>query len=793
MLAMHALHAARACGDADCNWTSPVSAIEWQSGLFFLLGGLVGALSVCRSLERGAPRRSLLVTAAVRGAVIAATGYAARAFDIVFTKRVFAPLAVRAPLRLPSAAHLWRDAVDASSKSLSEPHVLPFHGINSAVCALATVVVLGALPRRRWRNVGVPALLCLAAAVLAAAPALYTLADRATCCKVRRDDCEKTGVAAPTAAPPFRVPRACALVVGNGTAAAGSPFDPCDFSAAGGLYLPPCGDEKEPTAAWPCERAARPARSECVDEGPWPCDEAGCPPEPPGLVSCTQLAALHYCGATFGDIYDASVPATLDGAGRVADHCQLSCRPGECLNAARSAAFDRVAAALGANKSTAAKPEGEAAVEKKGVDVEETDDASGAATREAGCRYRLQRVSGSARQWHGVARTELGRQWCPELVWSPVTHLPETVANTCERVPSYRLPSFASSADLTLGEKAAAVALQLLFGLHGVFGYLATSLVGAAIGVAVHESRGLDRRTLALASAAAVAAFAVGLQLTKQLRRAEAVEGHPQPMPSADAFLRAGVHQRLLFGAIEVGIVLVLLGAVEASPQRRAAWRRANRLLSPIGKYALTVFVLHRPVMRALLVPFLRVAIGAGMTLAGGNVDGDGGALGIDDGLALGAAMSRARASAAEEGLLLGYLGAVAAFWVVALQLWARVGYVGTLEWAMQRLRIRGAATARPDDDGDGDRHVGAAQTAVAAVQIIALYWAPAVAWGVYATRRLAPGIDDYYHRNQAATLLLTAAGRPTVSALLLGATFALPVVAAVLLVAAEGLARMKQ
>ena len=74
----------------------------------------------------------------------------------------------------------------------------------------------------------------------------------------------------------------------------------------------------------------------------------------------------------------------------------------------------------------------------------------------------------------------------------------------------------------------------------------------------------------ALASAAAVAAFAVGLQLTKQLRRAEAVEGHPQPMPSADAFLRAGVHQRLLFGAIEVGIVLVLLGAVEASPQRRA-------------------------------------------------------------------------------------------------------------------------------------------------------------------------------------------------------------------------------
>ena len=107
------LEATEACGEDECNWTQPLHYFEQLSGLFFLLGGLVGALSACRSLERGAPRRSLLVTAAVRGAVLAATGYAARAFDIVFTKRVFAPLAVRAPLRLPSAAHLWRDAVDA--------------------------------------------------------------------------------------------------------------------------------------------------------------------------------------------------------------------------------------------------------------------------------------------------------------------------------------------------------------------------------------------------------------------------------------------------------------------------------------------------------------------------------------------------------------------------------------------------------------------------------------------------------------------------------------------------------
>ena len=122
-----------------------------------------------------------------------------------------------------------------------------------------------ARPRRRRRNrrrAGAG----LAAAVLAAAPALYTLADRATCCQVDVRTARRRE-SRPTAAPPFRVPRACALVVGNGTAAAGSPFDPCDFGAAGGLYLPPCGDEKGRRPR-PCERAARPARSECVDEGP---------------------------------------------------------------------------------------------------------------------------------------------------------------------------------------------------------------------------------------------------------------------------------------------------------------------------------------------------------------------------------------------------------------------------------------------------------------------------------------------------------------------------------------------
>ena len=518
MLAMHALHAARACGDADCNWTSPVSAIEWQSGLFFLLGGLVGALSVCRSLERGAPRRSLLVTAAVRG-VLAATGYAARAFDIVFTKRVFAPLAVRAPLRLPSAAHLWRDAVGVVQVA-QEPHVLPFHGINSALCALATVAVLGALPRRRWRNVGAPALLCIAAAVLAAAPALYTLADRATCCKVRREDCEKTGVAAPTAAPPFRVPRACTLVVGNGTAAAGSPFDPCDFSAAGGLYLPPCGDEKEPTAAWPCERAARPARSECVDEGPWPCDEAGCPPEPPGLVSCTQLAALHYCGATFGDIYDASVPATLDGASRVADHCQLSCRPGECRNAARSAAFDRVAA-LGANKSTAASRRARRRSGRRGSRWRRRTTRAarrrarrGAATGCSGSAGR--RASGTASPGRSSGGSG-ARSWCGRP--SPTCRRrSQTRASACPLPPPELCVVGRSHPQQEGGRRCCSCSLgstaSLAAGRRRWWAPPSASPSTRAAASIVAPS---------LASAAAAAAFAVGLQLTKQLR---------QPRPS---------------------------------------------------------------------------------------------------------------------------------------------------------------------------------------------------------------------------------------------------------------------
>ena len=52
--------------------------------------------------------------------------------------------------------------------------------------------------------------------------------------------------------PRFRVPGACQTVVGNGSAALGSPFDPCAFGAVGPPYLPRCAPGVDPGLGW-CE------------------------------------------------------------------------------------------------------------------------------------------------------------------------------------------------------------------------------------------------------------------------------------------------------------------------------------------------------------------------------------------------------------------------------------------------------------------------------------------------------------------------------------------------------------
>ena len=532
----------RARGDADCNWTSPVSAIEWQSGLFFLLGGLVGALSVCRSLERArlaAPCSSRRPSAA-RCSPPRATRRAPSTSSSPSVSSRRSPCARRCGCR--ARRILWRDAVDASSKSLSEPLVLPFHGINSAVCALATVAVLGVLPRRRWRNVGAPALL---ASPPPCSPPLQRSTRSPTAPRAarsdamtarrresrrrrrrRRSECHARARSSWATAPPRRARRSTRATLARRAGCT------CRRAATRRSRRP-----RGPASG----RRGRRGRS-AADEGPWPCDEAGARRSRP--ASCRARSS----------------PRCTTAAPPLAISMTRRCRRRSTARAAwrttASSAAGRASAATprAAPPSIGSPPSALTSRRRRSRRARRRSGRRGsrwrrrttrAARRRArrGCRYRLQRVSGSARQWHGVAKAELGRQWCPELVWSPVTHLPETVAthvSACPPTASRALrrrpisPSARRRPPLRCSCSLDSTASLATWRRRWWAPPSASPSTRAAASI-VAPSRSH--------TAAAVAAFAVGLQLTKQLRRAEAVEGHPQPMPSADAFLRAGVHR----------------------------------------------------------------------------------------------------------------------------------------------------------------------------------------------------------------------------------------------------------
>ena len=218
----------------------------------------------------------------------------------------------------------------------------------------------------------------------------------------------------------------------------------------------------------------------------------------------------------------------------------------------------------------------------------------------AACRARLVQRSGtpSTRRLHGMAQAQLGQLWCPALVESPLTGTPEAVAYVCPRRPWWGREAGLRGeevAALSTAQLVGALALQQLFGLHGVFAYAVPSLVGTAIGHRIHSDGGVSLSLVGGGMTGALASLATGAWLTFQLRQpartdsvpgdggvlaslrhalmlgesaaepllppslvatADATSQAQMPLPAEDAFLRAGSHTRLLFGAGDVAILL---------------------------------------------------------------------------------------------------------------------------------------------------------------------------------------------------------------------------------------------
>ena len=171
--------------------------------------------------------------------------------------------------------------------------------------------------------------------------------------------------------------------------------------------------------------------------------------------------------------------------------------------------------------------------------------------------------------------------------------------------------------ELGVRRKVLGALLQLCFGLHGVFSYLASSLMGAVVGVQLHVYGQATRAFLLYGAFGSVMAFAVGLSITCRLRNKSVPDGLFAAQPAQDAFTRATSHNRLLFGAGDFGIVLLCLGVVEASPVRRELWRRASQSFRRLAEMSLTIYALHDVYARFVFLLFARLARTANLTLAG--------------------------------------------------------------------------------------------------------------------------------------------------------------------------------
>ena len=373
---LHGLEITNAC-KLECNWTQPAFYFEYMSGLFFMISGVVGGLSMCGQLERHGRCLPVLRSHLLRGIVLAAIGLSMQSVEKIL-RPLFSPEhPFEGVTRLLDVERVRRQYIDGLYVAISDPRALAFHGACTFLSACALALVVRLLPSRRPPGGSQPgsstaaapralasssapaALLVLAAAVLIAHPPLRRLADEAACCHEQK--CKNTDTAQINRGIKVRVPSRCQLVLGNGTRASGSEFDPCDFDArfdtsvaAGGveraLYLPPCGlaeasaalaalmnathYEVTPTLASPCERAPRRMRASCTDGGPWragehPPTNPTNPTKPtnptnPTALSCAELAADGLCGAswaTVGQRVAGGLPVELPHDEPVAEWC----------------------------------------------------------------------------------------------------------------------------------------------------------------------------------------------------------------------------------------------------------------------------------------------------------------------------------------------------------------------------------------------------------------------------------------------------------------------------------------
>ena len=371
-------------------------------------------------------------------------------------------------------------------------------------------------------------------------------------------------------------------------------------------------------------------------------------------------------------------------------------------------------------------------------------------------------------------------------------------------------------------------ALQLLFGMHGIFSYWAVSLVGVAIGHRFHHDGGITPPLLRWCLVGSLSAIAVGMGLMVQLRRriidgadVDVVTGVSQldemalnlagpkahspdairhGWPAADSLMRSAPHTRLITGGTDMIILLCAFYFVEVVPSRRAVWEVASIPMRRFGEVSFSIYAWHDVILKLVHMPFAHFASAHNMTTRGGGVT-----------LCTNCTEAELEASREEEHrhrqdagealLLLLFLATVLYALRIALWVWSLVGYACSFEWAVGKLlgaaghhsTTKPAQASRPittrHDVGSGTPALATATARTTATWeewgtfwglCLSWTWMWPIAWGVVCTQTIAPAVLDEFYEAGATNLLTTAAKPPRykLSVLVVCAFYLLPLAA---------------
>lgn len=113
-----------------------------------------------------------------------------------------------------------------------------------------------------------------------------------------------------------------------------------------------------------------------------------------------------------------------------------------------------------------------------------------------------------------------------------------------------------------------------------------------ALGVALEAEGGVTPRLLKAGSVGCICAFALGLRIISTASWDE--------LPDRLLLRRSAGHTRLLFGAMDTAIMLLLLGAVERVPTRREAWEASTVAYRRFARLSFSLYIMQEITTRLL-------------------------------------------------------------------------------------------------------------------------------------------------------------------------------------------------